>query len=458
MNNDREMFRRLVETARPAQAAHLDSLQKNTNNRAGTGFVPAAALLGMTALLVVATIAALSAARNFPPDNQVAQTDATATPLPAHTATAEHTPIPAGELTATAARRQATATPSIVPPTDRIAFPQHPQGSRDPSDQALIQGRLVERDGCLWIGDGLVIWPRDYSLDTSGERARVLNGEGRVAARVGDYVTGGGGVAEGKGAAPALREQGVDLPPRCLGPYLIMGGVRAVTGTPTTAPPDDLYLCITGTITKAEPVKNRSISIDVDEYPDDQSEGNRLHVAVSPSARVLEMTAGEPVRRPPADLRVGRRVAVTCRGPIATSYPGWAEAHEVAILRERTEGPSEGRSADTVTMTFQLSLFNLGGKVPSGDDFYVSYSIRGGRSGELHFCGDDPGAPERCRGSGGTYELAVEVPRGAELSYTVRREPAIGKAEELDVGREMMDLNLVAESHYRYGAANPDGF
>ncbi len=164
MNNDREMFQRLVETARPAQAAHLDSLHSETRRRAGPGIVPAAALLGMTVLLVVATIASLSAARNFLPDNQTAQTDATATTLPAETASTGSTPIPAGEPTAKAPMRQATATPSTVPTANRIAFPQHPQGSHDPSNLALIRGRLVERDGCLWIDDGLVIWPRDYSL------------------------------------------------------------------------------------------------------------------------------------------------------------------------------------------------------------------------------------------------------------------------------------------------------
>ncbi len=161
MNNDREMFRRLVETARPAQTAHLDSLHSETRRRAGPGIVPAAVLLTMTIVLVVATIAALNAARNFLPDNQAAQTDATAATLPAHTATTGSTPIPAGVPTATALRRQATATPSTVPPGDRIAFPQHPQGLHDPSNLALIRGRLVEREGCLWIGDGLVIWPRD---------------------------------------------------------------------------------------------------------------------------------------------------------------------------------------------------------------------------------------------------------------------------------------------------------
>jgi len=121
MNHDRQMFRRLVETAQPVQGAHLDILHRETRRRAGPGVVPAVVLLGMTVLLVVATIVALSAARNFPPDNQVAQTDATSGLPPTNTATVRPTSIPTGEPTATAARRQAT--PSIVPSEGRIASP-----------------------------------------------------------------------------------------------------------------------------------------------------------------------------------------------------------------------------------------------------------------------------------------------------------------------------------------------
>ena len=102
MNNDREMFRRLVETARRVQAAHIDSLHSETRRRAGPGIVPAAALLGITVLLVVATIAALSAARNFPSDSRVAQTDTIATPRPP-------TIAPATPPTATAMRNNTVA-------------------------------------------------------------------------------------------------------------------------------------------------------------------------------------------------------------------------------------------------------------------------------------------------------------------------------------------------------------
>ncbi|MDP9351428.1 MAG: hypothetical protein M3P51_07810 [Chloroflexota bacterium] len=66
MNHDREMFRRLVETARPVQAAHLEGLHKEVHRRGKPGTVPAAALLGLTILLVVVTIASLSAARRSP--------------------------------------------------------------------------------------------------------------------------------------------------------------------------------------------------------------------------------------------------------------------------------------------------------------------------------------------------------------------------------------------------------
>ncbi len=106
MNHDREIFRRLVETARPVQAAHLDSLRRETRRRQRPVVVPATVLLSITVLLVIATIASLSAARRFPSDSRVAQTDRTATaPQP--------TIAPATAPTATALRTHtSTAQPS----------------------------------------------------------------------------------------------------------------------------------------------------------------------------------------------------------------------------------------------------------------------------------------------------------------------------------------------------------
>ncbi len=54
----------------------------------------------------------------------------------------------------------------------------------------------------------------------------------------------------------------------------------------------------------------------------------------------------------------------------------------------------------------------------------------------------------------------MEVPRGTELTYAVEWIPATGAAdaEIVERGREILDADMVATSHYRHGAPNPVGF
>ncbi len=78
---------------------------------------------------------------------------------------------------------------------------------------ARAEGRLTVRDGCIRIGDALVIWPLGSRLVKEGGRQYVVTSDERRYG-IGSYVSlgGGGGAAPPTGlAAP--------LPPECDGPF-----------------------------------------------------------------------------------------------------------------------------------------------------------------------------------------------------------------------------------------------
>ncbi len=127
------------------------------------------------------------------------------------------------EPTATAVRRIAN-----VDPAPHIHLPrQDTRGGEVGHMQALLGGEIVEVDGCLRVGsrDGsLIIWPDGYRAGMQDGRVVVLDGSGRIVARVGDQVSMGGGEVS--------REhiEGWDLidpkpPAACPGPYWIAGEV-----------------------------------------------------------------------------------------------------------------------------------------------------------------------------------------------------------------------------------------
>lgn len=232
---------------------------------------------------------------------------------------------------------------------------------------------------------------------------------------------------------------------------------RANAAPATPAATGEVGNWMTGTITRIEPSGGLG-RILVEEHPDDPYGGDKDFATVTPGTRILERTAENTVPRAFGDLQVGKRVTVTFLGPVLASYPGQGTAGEITILRTRTDSPTPDPHAGTVTQTFRLSLFAAPDGVPPGDDFSVSYSYSGGGGGERFFCGDDPRAPQPCAGCG-TYEVRVEVPRGAELTYAIERIPAgAGHAEVVERGREVLDADMVAQSHYRYGAQNPGGY
>ena len=113
--------------------------------------------------------------------------------------------------------------------SNRIFFPTQ-KGPRNAIMTARGTGELIVTDGgCLRLsfpvkrGGDLLIWPPNYSLDTKGNRIRVLNANGRVMAEVGDYIeVGGGGLSslEVDVIPESLRQE---LPERCPPPYFLVG-------------------------------------------------------------------------------------------------------------------------------------------------------------------------------------------------------------------------------------------
>jgi len=118
--------------------------------------------------------------------------------------------------------------PFALTPVPDLAFPQLRAQSAT-FMLALLQGKLVIREGCLRVtgGDedagGLVIWQPDYFLNDNDGIVEVLDREGEVVARVGEKVRMGGG--EVPLTAELQRQLREPLPSQCEGPYWLMGEV-----------------------------------------------------------------------------------------------------------------------------------------------------------------------------------------------------------------------------------------
>jgi hypothetical protein len=102
---------------------------------------------------------------------------------------------------------------------------QPPSGD---SMAALMEGTLVEANGCLRIEDDhyadgwLVLWPFGSDIRVADDRIEVINEDGNTVARVGDRLRAGGGAVENACGVESINEKIPGMPIEgCPGPYWV---------------------------------------------------------------------------------------------------------------------------------------------------------------------------------------------------------------------------------------------
>ena len=143
-----------------------------------------------------------------------------------HATTPTTDPITRGSTSSALGPDDGETTPAPAP---GVFFPEH-EGGEVPAARAY--GRLVlDDEGCIRLkltkDDSppvtTPIWPPEYAASAAGGEIRILDGEGRVVARVGDAVRIDGGFLGGSRALGGI--SGVDertkseLMERCPGEY-----------------------------------------------------------------------------------------------------------------------------------------------------------------------------------------------------------------------------------------------
>lgn len=112
----------------------------------------------------------------------------------------------------------------LTPPVPGIAFPrQKPTEGFRESMLALLIGTLRREGACLYVQslDGevlLPIWPPEFTLRAEGDQVLVIDGQGQVAAHVGEEVYMSGGYV-------GVTDEWVlqQIPPACRGEYFVVG-------------------------------------------------------------------------------------------------------------------------------------------------------------------------------------------------------------------------------------------
>lgn len=116
------------------------------------------------------------------------------------------------------------------------------QGST-PQD-ARVDGRLVFRDGCFYVtpsprakregarGKVWPIWPQGFAYRGTERRARIIDQDGQVVAKVGDLIVGSGMVTDDRRVAGDVVRNRGNLS-ACDGPYWLMGPTVEVRRSPS---------------------------------------------------------------------------------------------------------------------------------------------------------------------------------------------------------------------------------
>jgi hypothetical protein len=100
---------------------------------------------------------------------------------------------------------------------------------------ALLEGTLLEVDGCLRIEDGhyadgwLVIWPSGSDIRVADDGIEVVNAEGKPVARVGEQLGAGGGAIENTRGMESINEMIPGMPIEgCRGPYWVAASLQTM--------------------------------------------------------------------------------------------------------------------------------------------------------------------------------------------------------------------------------------
>jgi hypothetical protein len=121
------------------------------------------------------------------------------------------------------------------PPTSEVFFPTWQMDARP---EALVDGTLVEHDGCLFSswgeGESLILWERGLSYDGRA----VLDAGGSVVARVGEPFRGAGGYYAASDRAFVEDLIGEPIPERCM-PALDADGIVLVYDVAPAGGPDE---------------------------------------------------------------------------------------------------------------------------------------------------------------------------------------------------------------------------
>jgi len=121
-----------------------------------------------------------------------------------------------------------------ITPDDRVIYLPVQPPSED-SMMALLEGTLVEVDGCLRIEDGhyadgwLVLWPFGSDIRVADDGIEVINEDGKPVARVGDRLRAGGGAIENTRGMESINEMIPGMPIEgCRGPYWVAAPLQTI--------------------------------------------------------------------------------------------------------------------------------------------------------------------------------------------------------------------------------------
>jgi hypothetical protein len=122
---------------------------------------------------------------------------------------------------------------AITPDGRVIYLPVQPPSEE--SMMALLEGTLVEVDGCLRIEDAhytdgwLVIWPFGSDIRMAEDGIEVINEEGKPVARVGEQLGAGGGAIENTRGMESINEMTPGMPIEgCRGPYWVAAPLQTM--------------------------------------------------------------------------------------------------------------------------------------------------------------------------------------------------------------------------------------